>query len=340
MKKIFLGFVVLVISCFSVFASWSQGYYVDEFDDPTGEYFAYVIVNGTYSNSYTTRGQTQVRIIANVLDAKLPRVAFELEIHEDSYNTPIKEVTENSSAEYKIKFESGQIYEFTIETNDWTLWNDVYPLHGNVLAKELLNGRSLKCVIYLDDTKYNVNIPAENFGDVIQKVYDSLKPSLNVWLEKPESEFWINYMRDSYPWRKIAEYNLEYHTVSDFSPKQGFVRLIFNVQDYIDSGYPDLNVWVTLLDSYDKLDVDAKQYFASHVTFSNDKGQFEITAREEGEYKIVEWDFDKQKFQTLMEMVTSDTPIKVRVVANDLTSEFEINTNELKAVLDKMISIY
>lgn len=317
MRKKLLSVVVFIFLSSYLFAAWTQGFYVDEFDDPTGEYFAYTIVDGTYSNSYTVKGKTEVRVIASVLDAEVPRISLEFEIHEDTYNYPVKnfDYKDSVTAQYKVKFESGKIYDFEITQSDYSPWYSVPPINANVLAEELLSNHSMKCVIYVDDTKYNVNLDAEGFKEVVQTIYDGLKPQFDQWAREPESEIMIDFMKEYLPESDIADYNLEFYSLRDFDDKIGLVCIYFDIQNYIDYGYPDFRAWVTLLDSYDEIDLGGDQQFVKSITFTNDYDNVDI-AGTEGDY-FVEWDFNKTKFDTLCEMLTKSPNLSISLTTED-----------------------
>lgn len=59
----------LVISAFGASAEGpltrKQGQYVDAFDDPTGEEFTYIDIEGTFSNTATDRSELSVRMIVD-----------------------------------------------------------------------------------------------------------------------------------------------------------------------------------------------------------------------------------------------------------------------------------
>lgn len=45
--------------------TWKQGQYVDAFDDPTGEEFTYIDIEGTFNNTATDRSEHSVRMIVD-----------------------------------------------------------------------------------------------------------------------------------------------------------------------------------------------------------------------------------------------------------------------------------
>ena len=81
---LFLSFVLffaLMLYSTSVWAEdsnlWKKGYYTDEFNEATGEEFAFIDLKGTFSNTATTDSDLSVRIIADYNDIQFYLLEYE-----------------------------------------------------------------------------------------------------------------------------------------------------------------------------------------------------------------------------------------------------------------------
>lgn len=74
-------FFSLMLHSTSVWAEgsnlWKKGYYTDEFNEATGEEFAYIDLKGTFSNTATTDSDLSVRIIADFNDIQFYLLEYE-----------------------------------------------------------------------------------------------------------------------------------------------------------------------------------------------------------------------------------------------------------------------
>lgn len=83
MKKILGLSVALLLLLMTVSAlcestdSWKQGYYVDEFNERTGEKYAYIDVQGTFSNTAATNEKLSAKIIVDLNSIQIYMLEYE-----------------------------------------------------------------------------------------------------------------------------------------------------------------------------------------------------------------------------------------------------------------------
>lgn len=72
MKKTLVGMLILILTISSIpvlaetHGIWTKGAYIDEFREPTGEYYVSGTTTGTFSNSVATDAELTVRLIVDV----------------------------------------------------------------------------------------------------------------------------------------------------------------------------------------------------------------------------------------------------------------------------------
>lgn len=114
---------------------WKTGIYVNEFDEPTGEKYAYSETNGVFSNSATTNSDLRVRIL---VDKKSVRI----NLFEYGANHPVKG---RGFFRFKAKGNDDRIIEFrtyNTESGD----NFVEDEDVEKVRELLTNGAEIKFV--------------------------------------------------------------------------------------------------------------------------------------------------------------------------------------------------
>ncbi len=177
-------------------ASWGKYYFVDEFDDPTSEWYIGLKANaiGTFSNSATTDSKLEVYILYGQTNS-YPDLSFGGSgLGTNYFNIFLYEYgshqVKNSSTYYvddyvmKIKTESGMVYEIkcVMPTSQDRIWVydhdlsfDTYMTGTNAtdLMNILMEGGNLKVVLINAERpvcQYNFEIDASNFKDELSNL--------------------------------------------------------------------------------------------------------------------------------------------------------------------------
>lgn len=181
--------------------SWQKKYFVDEFNDPTSEWYIGLKTNaiGTFSDSATTNSKAAVNILYGQTNyyPELPMAGSAgrgIGLGTDYFNIFLykygDQQVKNSSTYYsyeflmKIKTESGKVYEVNclLPTSQDRIWvydhSTEYGVHmqgkhATNLKQILMEGGKLKIAlinIERNVEQYNFEIDASNFKDEISKL--------------------------------------------------------------------------------------------------------------------------------------------------------------------------
>lgn len=135
--------------------SWSKGHYVDEFGDRTGKEYAYIVLQGTFSNSATTDSELTATIMVDWDSIEFNLLQYGSSKVINSFNKPTYTV--------RVKDGNDEVYTFTGRYNKDTCRICVYNLQGqsDQLRSILLKGGKIRFSITDDNfpsTKYNFAI--------------------------------------------------------------------------------------------------------------------------------------------------------------------------------------
>lgn len=164
--RVFITAILLFSIVTSAFASdWNVGYYIDEFDDPTGEYFIYYLTTGYYSNESTTRSPCEVRVIADVYNIAFANtISFRFDIHEDSFSTPVRTFNDDSVARYAFKDDAGNV------TRIWNYdygWDYIEPEDSTTLYSIISGSSVTKVSLSIENTRYSFEISNDGFAEAV-----------------------------------------------------------------------------------------------------------------------------------------------------------------------------
>ena len=176
--------------------SWDKYYFVDDFNDPTDEWYIGMKSNvvGTFSNSATTDSKLEAYILYGQTD-DFPNIPFDgVKPGREYFNIFLYEYgshqVKNSSTYYiddyvmKIKTESGEVYEVNciLPTSQDRIWVYDHVLsfdtftngkNATKLKNILMQGGKLKIVLVNDERpvqEYAFEFDASNFKDQISKL--------------------------------------------------------------------------------------------------------------------------------------------------------------------------
>lgn len=186
---------------------WKIGQYLDDFGDPTGEEYAYFIIeDGTLSNSATTSGISKVKVVARVgktISQRMPGLSIDFQIHDHNWDNPVNEFFSNSTALLQFKDADNNIIKITRSNSkylSYPVWN-TFPIDFSVEFYNFLkNTQSIKASINCDNTKYNFNISPENFENCIKYLVQEFNKKNNLYdwffeLQKSENYDYLRVLK-------------------------------------------------------------------------------------------------------------------------------------------------
>lgn len=199
MKKIVSVFLFLLSAMF-VFAGWSEGYFVDDFGDPTDSHFAYINGSGQFSNSATSNSTMYYKLIVypysgdNTEGVTSLKIRFDL--HDYGFNNPVHSYYSDTYAYYSIKDEDGNVYKFS-KNNKLTPWYAVIGNEAVDIYRLMLKNNSLKIAVSVESSKYVFSVDCDGFKEIIEPVIENTKQKypLNTWTQS-SSQFSFGGMDD------------------------------------------------------------------------------------------------------------------------------------------------
>lgn len=135
---------------------WKIGYYVNNFDEPTGERYVETYVNGTFSNSATTNSDLRVCFI-------IDKNSIRIQLYEYAGNHPIKG---EGFLKFTIKDSNNKIHTVKSYNND-SGDNTIEEEYFDEVKAILLNGGKIKFVALAD--KYGS--PSEYKFEIVNADY-------------------------------------------------------------------------------------------------------------------------------------------------------------------------
>lgn len=149
---------------------WVLKYYVDEFGDPTDDFYVGSdILTGTFSNNATSEADLALRIAYD------DDVGFRFTLMEYGRSKALHISSDQKVLKFKL---DDNIYSCNLKSGD-SISSDVYTdttdmqtsdiVAYETMREQLLRGNSVTCLIYLGDSKYQFVVPAEGFYEAILK---------------------------------------------------------------------------------------------------------------------------------------------------------------------------
>ena len=144
--------------------TWSKNFYVDDFDEPTDEWFIERSFVGTFSNSATTDSRLTGRILIDAEDISFFLYEYNTHQVKNPYSRSKKYVISARLDDGSTKEFAGHIYS----EGDRILVSDS---NFKSLKDLLVNGGNMKFFIYEEDnsvTNYLFEISSDNLKDIIE----------------------------------------------------------------------------------------------------------------------------------------------------------------------------
>lgn len=166
MKKLYSVLLTMLISL-SAFANWQTGSIVDEFGDPTGNYFIYTTSEGSFSNSATTNSPAFLRVVVTLEeDYLVPVPLVILEPHCYNWDNPTDNPADNR-ARLSFKADSRSYNKDTLDnkTTPEVPWNYLENSAGYVIYEMLYDNDVIKCAIQTKFEKYSFVIDCSGFAE-------------------------------------------------------------------------------------------------------------------------------------------------------------------------------
>lgn len=255
MKKNVLLLVFLLLSM-SLFAKWSVGQVVDDFDDPTGEEFVYTLIEGTFANSATSNSKACIRVLTKFSANPYPEESWEFEIHDYNWDNPVDDYYDDSSATIKIKDDNGKVTTFKKSNSEYAhTWNILNSSDGHKFTQLLKDNNSLKVNITIENSKYVFTIDCRDFTDMYDQAFSKVKPRIGYWEYNEVSEVLLpiyESLKELYKDFGIDKLfpngSYEYYGEKQIDGK--WYLFYFNVdnEDFIENGYITIDLSVSELD--------------------------------------------------------------------------------------------
>lgn len=178
---------------------------VDEFGDVVESDTVYIasITTGDFSNTATSDSDLKVETLFNIYNGH--RV-FSFYLYE--YNDKLATYISNSTISMKAKFASDAVSEYTVygSAPNGPIFLGATGNEGDEVFNELANGNDVKCVIYIDNSKYNFTLSSKGFREICeeaaQKVTEKNKVEdptevLKAFFEREKYGERYNYLKDN-----------------------------------------------------------------------------------------------------------------------------------------------
>ena len=330
MKRLTI-FVLIFIAVMPMYADWKIGQMVDEFGDPTGEEFIYTIVDGTFSNSATTGSSAPTRIRANLLSAESPRVQFWFEPHDYSFDNPVNEYYSKSKSTMRFKLESGEVVSSSASNEDlFGGWNAMHPVDAPPICDELINGREVKAVIYVENSTYRFNIPGEGFSEGLDYLFNSMKPEFNIWMkhESSSEEDYITNMLslilgESY----VSPSVYNYKVLEDFNGGKALVTMSLTNSEYAEEGYIKPSFYGYWSRTYEHADLIYERLEVSRVRFQSATDELEFLTEAE--------DYDSSYYQRLKNTLAGGEVTVTLLIGSEML-QFVVNGSDMLVILNML----
>lgn len=251
-----LATLILVIAAAScLYASWSITWTIDEEREPTGQFIAVEELEGLLEEE-----PVRAVLSAEVIDSIWPRI---------SLNFDFSRPGEDSSPEatYVFADDDGQAW-MVKEDEDW---HYLPPLDARPIAQALLDGKDLTCTIIHGWDTYRLSIPSQGFRDAVQAIYENLKGELDVWTRNHDVADWIE--------GSPSYHTAEYTTLTTLDQGYAIVDVLVFGPPLSYSDDPEVAFYVTLLDSYDQIDLNGDLLVPLSVKISGSNGNHISTQR-------------------------------------------------------------
>lgn len=148
---------------------WMVASFVDEFGDSTGVMYAKTGAGGDFSNTATSSSDLGVVFFCSPLEKSISLRVLEYKknkaTYADSSDILLKIKAGNTVYEYDDLYgeaPNGDI--FVDEDGEDDNYKQIFELLGT--------GEDLKCVLYIDDSKYNFTISSDGFSDCMRIFYN------------------------------------------------------------------------------------------------------------------------------------------------------------------------
>ena len=148
---------------------WMVASFVDEFGDSTGVMYAKTGAGGDFSNTATSSSDLGVVFFCSPLEKSISLRVLEYKknkaTYADSSDILLKIKAGNTVYEYDELYgeaPNGDI--FVDEDGENDNYKQIFELLGT--------GEDLKCVLYIDDSKYNFTISSDGFSDCMRIFYN------------------------------------------------------------------------------------------------------------------------------------------------------------------------
>lgn len=182
MLSVLLMLSLLAIIAIPVMAKddnvWTLDQSVDDFGDANGDYIIKTVVNGTFSNTATTNSDLKV-FAYFLLDDKGVfgrKGAYILALRLLEYGEYPATYLSSDNMELKTKIgDTVDSYELcgSITSADICVKyteNNTKPNYAEVIAKQLVDGNDIRCVVKIGASKYNFTLESGNIKDIFTTV--------------------------------------------------------------------------------------------------------------------------------------------------------------------------
>ena len=148
---------------------WALKNYVDDFGDKTDKKYIGTVSIGEFSNTATSGSKLKVNTIIDYNDTEEPYIRFSLleygdipAVYYDGEDIVLR--IKAGGTEYRERLDgeplNGDIYKLKIKSSDLF----------RAMMGELITGNDVRCIIDIEESRYNFTISAEGFREIVDKL--------------------------------------------------------------------------------------------------------------------------------------------------------------------------
>jgi hypothetical protein len=240
-NKVVLFLVVfLVFSPCLLFSSWNLGNYVDDFGDDTGEHFITTAIEGKFSNSATSSSNSPMRILIKI-SGDVPQARITFEPHAYSWDNPVEDFYDDSTATIKFKDDAGNVITITRSNSKYGHnWNLITQQDAVKIINLFRKNKTVKVSIKIESYSFNYTVDCSDF----LSVYDAYFPSDT----KVETGKWdVSFSESSYSDYDFCSASINFES----SLRKAYIIGTYSVNGYPDdsSDYPSISFDLSVKDS-------------------------------------------------------------------------------------------
>ena len=247
MKKTLIFLLVALVAVSALSAAWETGRSEGDIFLPEGNGLVFTSVDGTYRSSSSMSSVSKIKITQSIDSLYLPYVSWVLDIHPGSWNVPLEEYNEDSTAEIRITAEDGSVTVINTSNRFYgTYWNCIFAEDARLLTRVMLAHSSLSFEISIEGDTYTFTVDCSDYSRAFHSMYDQYIHDYPVdWHLVEYNEAQLENQRDIMAFYEEMGYDITlaagYYYYEDIVTAGGHDNLLtitISSEDYDKNGYP------------------------------------------------------------------------------------------------------